>query len=135
MNMSQLQSFVSFTIVHCSPHSLNTIDQFLGASPQTPWVGFAEFWVETVSSAKKNNAFLLFLENEEVLTIYGVSGGTPPDPLGRLRRGLGRSHVFCEAEQRFLLLFLEKEVGWSQCREASLLGHRTFLVLGKKDSG
>jgi hypothetical protein len=35
-------------------------------------------------------------------------GGTPPDPLGRLRRGLG-SPVFCEAEQRFLLLFLEKE--------------------------
>jgi hypothetical protein len=36
------------------------------------------------------------------------SGGTPPDPLGRLRRDPGQE-TFREAEQRFLLLFLEKE--------------------------
>jgi hypothetical protein len=41
-------------------------------------------------------------------TLLVVSGGMPPDPLGRLRRSLG-THTFCEAEQRFLLLFLEKE--------------------------
>jgi hypothetical protein len=36
-------------------------------------------------------------------------GGKPPNPQGRLRRGLGCPMVFREAEQRFLLLFLEKE--------------------------
>jgi hypothetical protein len=36
----------------------------LGARPQTPRVGFAEFWVAK-PSAKQNKRFLLFLEKEE----------------------------------------------------------------------
>jgi hypothetical protein len=38
----------------------------LGASPQTPWVGFAEFWVNTMVIREAEQRFLLlFLEKEE----------------------------------------------------------------------
>jgi hypothetical protein len=63
----------------------------LGARHQTPWVGFAE------SSAKQNNAFASF--SGKRILFNSLQGG--------LRR------VFCEAEERFLLLFLEKEEYYS----------------------
>jgi hypothetical protein len=51
---------------------------------------------------------LLFLEKEDHFAKNSFAGGMPPDPLGRLHRGLG-SWAFREAEQRFLLLLLEKK--------------------------
>jgi hypothetical protein len=40
-------------------------------------------------------------------------GGKPPNPRGSAsRRVMGMKPFFCEAELRFLLLFLEKEEGY-----------------------
>jgi hypothetical protein len=53
---------------------------------------------------------LLFPEKEEYYDNDCVSGGTPPDPQSRLRRGLDKSQDFCEADlNSFCFLFLEKE--------------------------
>jgi hypothetical protein len=70
--------------------------QFLGARPQTPRVGFAEVWASEIFSEAEQRFLFLFLEKENTTrsikwqekSISTVSGGTPPDPLGRLRRGL-----------------------------------------------
>jgi hypothetical protein len=40
--------------------------QFLGARPQTPWVGFAEFWVVYGFREAEQRFLLLFLEKEDV---------------------------------------------------------------------
>jgi hypothetical protein len=40
---------------------------------------------------------------------HQLLGGTPPNPLGRLRRVLGRQSPSAKQNKRFLLLFLEKE--------------------------
>jgi hypothetical protein len=87
---------------------------------QTPRVGFAEFWVWRLSSAKQNYAFCFFFWKKKKIDAIDLTnedywincflGGTPTNPEGRLRRVLGMEVVFCEAELRFLLLFLEKEV-------------------------
>jgi hypothetical protein len=65
--------------------------------------------------------FFSFLYTSTVMHVIAISrnvfsrmrsflgGQAPQTPLGRLRRGLGPMKTFCEAEQRFLLLFLEKE--------------------------
>jgi hypothetical protein len=58
---------------------------------------------------------LLFLEKEETtrdleLGIYmEIWGASPPDPPGSASPSSGWSKVFCGAELRVLLLFLEKE--------------------------
>jgi hypothetical protein len=36
-----------------------------GQSPQTPWVGFAEGWVNKPSAKQNKRFLLLFLEKEE----------------------------------------------------------------------
>jgi hypothetical protein len=57
----------------------------LGARPQTPWVGFAEFWAVNRFREAEQRFLLLFLEKEDVYkSRYS---------LGRLRRVLG-SPVF-----------------------------------------
>jgi hypothetical protein len=46
----------------------------LGASPQTPWVGFAEFWVtKELESTKQNNALLLLLEKKKNIDQLSIS--------------------------------------------------------------
>jgi hypothetical protein len=104
---------------------ISTLIDFLGASPQTPRVGFAEVWA-TRCSAKRNKAFCFFFFLSEKDGYYYVNlpgytysnrflGGQAPFPLGRLRRSLSRT-IFCEPEQRFLLLFIEKECHcWTDC--------------------
>jgi hypothetical protein len=62
-----------------------------------------------LSSAKQNKRFLLFLEKEESRLTESFAGGTPPDPLGRLRRVMGCQLSSAKQNKRFLLLFLEKE--------------------------
>jgi hypothetical protein len=44
-----------------------------------------------------------------LFTSMSCISGASPRPQGRLRRSLGRNMLFREAEQCFLLLFLEKE--------------------------
>jgi hypothetical protein len=78
--------------------STNCIGCFLGARPQTPWVGFAEVWAVFVSgtAGKQPRRATLFASfsgkrSKWLNELYWLfSGGTPPDPLGRLRRGLSR---------------------------------------------
>jgi hypothetical protein len=56
----------------------------LGASPQTPLVGFAEFWVS--NDLRQSRATLFAVQR----TLLGhFIGGKPPNLLGRLRRVLG----------------------------------------------
>jgi hypothetical protein len=57
---------------------------FLGASPQPPWVGFAEFWVWISLQERRSNAFASFLEKNKTI-------GTSQRPISRSHvcRGLG----------------------------------------------
>jgi hypothetical protein len=41
--------------------------------------------------------------------IENLLGGKPPNPLGRLRRVMGKNQSSAKQNKRFLLLFLEKE--------------------------
>jgi hypothetical protein len=51
---------------------------------------------------------LLFLEKEE-FHISNFLGARPQTPVVPLRGRFGSNDIFCEAEQLFLLLFLENE--------------------------
>jgi hypothetical protein len=75
----------------------------LGASPQTPRVGFAEFWAKNSFCS----TWLCFLLLDRVFHQI-------PESLLRVLNLVQielnlAQHAFCEAELRFLLLFLEKE--------------------------
>jgi hypothetical protein len=62
------------------------------------------------SSAKQNNAFCFFFWKKKISILPGFLSGASPRPRGSASRRTWCSVVFCEAEQRFLLLLLEKEV-------------------------
>jgi hypothetical protein len=93
------------------------------------------FWWTTTSVVCWNklgiSLFLIFQKmNQKALFCFpqsksrDIAGGTPPDPLGRLRRRLGSLKAFRAAEPRFLLLFPGKRripVGLKHRRV--LLGH------------
>jgi hypothetical protein len=60
---------------------------FLGASPQTPWVGFAEVWVKKIRGRKS------LLETHFKASVKDL-----------VEQG------FCEAKQMLLLLFLKRRL-------------------------
>jgi hypothetical protein len=71
------------------------------------------------SSAKQNNAFCFFFWKKKKVIRYfflatvdlakTIFSGASPRPRGSASRRVRQAMVFREAEQRFLLLFLEKE--------------------------
>jgi hypothetical protein len=64
-------------------------------------------------SAKQNNAFCFFFWKRRRLFDELVPWGHASKPPGSASPRLGYRIVFCEAEQRFLLLFPEKEENYS----------------------
>jgi hypothetical protein len=106
---------------------------FLGACPQTPWVRFADYGQPEAFCEAEPPLLLLFLEKEDQLALnchaprppwfrFAEGFGPGKRPIGHeLSLGArpqtpwvrfadyGQSEVLCKAEQRFLLLFLEKE--------------------------
>jgi hypothetical protein len=89
------------------------IRDFWGAKPpRPPWVGFAETWVNNDLLRSRETLFASFSGKRRVLlAIRANSLPTSRDSISILIiliRGWFPI-AFCEAEQRFLLLFLEKE--------------------------
>jgi hypothetical protein len=92
-----------------------------GTPPNPPWVGFAEGWANK-PSAKQNNTFCFFFWKKKnstrasglrVVPLSVFLGGRPPKPPWVGFAEGWANKTFCEAEQRFLLLFLEKEETYS----------------------
>jgi hypothetical protein len=117
------------------------LDCFLGASPQTPWVGFAEFWVGSRLLIKQNYALLLFLEIEASYGLDCFLGASPQTPWVGFAEFWVRNRL---PEPRFLLPFLEKEEYYDGTfREAELRGlglapekpspSDNWLIILKKD--
>jgi hypothetical protein len=90
---------------------------FLGASFQTPWVGFAEGWAAQDLLRSRTTLFASFSGKRRILSdqltclllVRLFSWGQAPKPPGSASPKVGLPVIFCEAELRFLLLFLEKE--------------------------
>jgi hypothetical protein len=106
--------FASFFLEKEESHQSNSCfsDFFLGASPQTPWVGFAELWVWNNLLRSRTNAFCFFFWKKKKLinpTRVLVSFFLGESPQGRLRRVMGMEQPSAKQNKRFLLLFLEKE--------------------------
>jgi hypothetical protein len=90
---------------------------FLGASPQTPRVGFAEGWA---AHNLPRSGTTLFASCSIVISKYplceaissnftGFFWGQAPKPPGSASPRVGQPITFREAKLRFSLLFLEKE--------------------------
>jgi hypothetical protein len=85
---------------------------FLGASPQTPRVGFAEVWVPIDFLRSRTTLFASFSGKRRLLAQLFPPQQRSGLALPRFEFGV----TFCEAELRFLLLFLEKEEDyWTNC--------------------
>jgi hypothetical protein len=82
-----------------------TVDWFLGASPQTPWVGFAEFWASNCHLRSRTNAFCFFFLKKKNADSRLVSWGKPQIPPGSASPSFGHQTVFCEAEQMLFASF------------------------------
>jgi hypothetical protein len=84
---------------------------FGGHAPQTPWVGFAEGWAAQSLLRSRTTLFASFSGKRRSLLdeLLNFWGARPPNPPGSASPKVGQLKVFCEAELRFLLLFLEKE--------------------------
>jgi hypothetical protein len=82
-----------------------------GQAPKPPWFRFAEgLERRMLTSAKQNNAFcFFFLKKKNTTRPIVPLGASLQTPVVPLRGTVGQEAIFCEAEQRFLLLFLEKE--------------------------
>jgi hypothetical protein len=86
----------------------------LGASPQTPRVGFAEGWAAHNLLRSRTTLFASFsgkrrILQDEIHTNLMFYWGPAPKPPRSASPRVGQLIIFCEAELRFLLLFLEKE--------------------------
>jgi hypothetical protein len=86
---------------------------FLGGNSQTPWVGFAEFWVRKRLLRSRTTLFASFSGKRRILRLQWLAS------LRNSRVGFRKS--FYETEPRFLLLFLEKE---GSCNPSRWLGDK-----------
>jgi hypothetical protein len=102
--------------MHCSHLCFTT--SFL--SPQTPRVGFAEFWYRMVF-CETELRFLLLEKEGEFYTEEPSLGGKPPNPQGRLRRVLGiecllrsRTTLFASFSGKRRRVLHRRTVSWGQ---------------------
>jgi hypothetical protein len=89
----------------------------LGASPQTPRVGFAEFWVWKSLLRSRTNAFCFFFwKKKTFISSIGhlmiveqyFSWGQAPKPPGSASPSLGYLNLFCGVEQTLFASFSGK---------------------------
>jgi hypothetical protein len=89
-------------------------DYFWGQAPKPPWFRFAEGFRHKFPS-KQNYAFCFFFRKKKInFRLTGCFWAQAPNPRGSASQKAW-AQIFCEAELRFLLLFLEKE-GYCQRR-------------------